>query len=59
MLPTYLQIKRNKFGHVVNISIVQMLQVANITNTDIFILDIGWYQSDTDIWQMSVLYTKT
>lgn len=41
------------------ISVVLMLQVANITNINIFIPNISKYRSDTDIWEMNILYNKT
>lgn len=35
-----------------------MLQVASSTDASILILNIGQYLSNTDFWDMSILYTK-
>lgn len=39
----------------VQTSVEQILQVADIADTDISVLDIGQYWSNTDIWEFCIL----
>lgn len=37
-------------------SVVPILQTADITHTNISVLNIDRYQSDTGIWEINILY---